>query len=131
MIFRYSINSENQRANVRVQFSKSTDLYKNLYDDKPLNDSFENEHQLENKNSKIILKKICNTPASASTNFTADNLSENRLKTPSTNNTSYNRKSIKIGQNIELGTISEETKKMNDDSDNYSETSKKYIIIIK
>jgi hypothetical protein len=127
----YSITSENQRANVRVQFAKSTDLYKNLFDEKVQNDSFENEHQLDNKNSKVFLKKVCDTPMSVSTNLTtlvSDSYSENRMKTSTggNNNSHLRDKKKKYPKGkFELGTISEETKKAynNNDSDNYSESS--------
>ena len=112
-----------------MHFAKSTDLYKNLNDDKVQNDSFENEHQLDNRNSKVILKKVCDTPMSVSTNLTtviSDSYSENKIKTPSTNN-NQNKEKIKkkVKGKFELGTISEETKKVTNDSDGNSENSNK------
>ena len=132
-ILRYSASSANQRAKVRVKFAKSTDLYKNLYEDKSNNESFENEQTLDTQKAKVSekllpMKKISNTPMSTSTNFTtinSDSFSENKLKSQNNNSnfTGNEIKSNKISRNGKLGTISEETKKMNADSDELSETS--------
>lgn len=111
---------------MRVQFSKSTDLYKDLNDDKIVNESFENEKKINN--TKKINKKDCEPQASVSTNLTtvfSDSQSENKNITSSTLNT-QSRKPKKLG-NTELGIISEETKRNNAvDSDDYSESSNRY-----
>ena len=111
---------------MRVQFSKSTELYKNIYDEKIVNESFENEKNL--KNTKKIIKKDCDPQTSVSTNLTtvvSDSQSENKHINSSTSNT-QNRKAKKYG-NTELGIISEETKRNNaEDSDDFSDSSNRY-----
>jgi len=73
------------------------------------------------------LKKVYN-PSSESTNITqivSDSFSENKLKTPSINNTISNIRKTNNLNKLQLGTISEETKKMNDESEYFSENSNK------
>lgn len=106
-------------------------MYKNLHEDKSNNESFENEQSLDTLKGKVIdkssvLKKITNTPMSASTNFTtinSDTFSENKIKSQNYSSVGIEIKNNKILRNGKLGTINEETKKMNVDSDELSENS--------